>query len=137
MNRLALVRAGYGLLQLASLPLSRGTDRPVMRRTVQVLGLRQLVQAAATAASPSPEVLALGVEVDLLHAASMVALAAVRRRYRRAALAEALAATALACAGTIAARRARFAPGLGSEPEARGFRRLDVGRRPGVSPYCN
>ena len=109
MNRLALVRAGYGLLQLGSLPLSRGTDAPAVRRTVRVLGLRQLVQAAVTAPTPSPAVLALGVEVDLLHAASMVALAAVRPRYRRAALAEALAATALACAGTIAARRARSA----------------------------
>nr|WP_279591891.1 hypothetical protein [Streptomyces sp. 846.5] len=43
MNRLALVRAGYGLLQLACVPLCRGTDRPLPRRTVQILGLRQIL----------------------------------------------------------------------------------------------
>lgn len=111
MKRLSQVRAGYGLLQLASLPLLRGADHLAARRTVQVLGLRQLVQAAATAPAPSPAVLALGAEVDLLHAFSMIALAAVSRRYRCAAVSEALAAAALACAGTVAARQARAGPG--------------------------
>ncbi|MFC1413500.1 hypothetical protein ACEZCY_29665 [Streptacidiphilus sp. N1-12] len=106
-NRFALTRAGYGLLQLACAPaLFRGADRSAARAALRVLGLRQLVQAAATVSAPTPGVLGLGTGVDLLHAASMAALAGVSRRYRGVALPETLAATALALAGTVAAGQA-------------------------------
>ena len=118
MNRLALVRAGYSLLQLSTLPLLHRADRHAARSAVRAMGLRQLVQAAATASEPTPTALALGVEVDLLHAGSMIALAAASRRCRPAAVTEALAATALACAGTLAARQALSGSG--------GFRRADL-----------
>ena len=77
------------------------TGQPPSRRARQVariLGVRHLAQAAVTALNPGPEVVALGVIVDLLHAASMFAFAAVVPDLRRAELADALAATALAVA---------------------------------------
>ncbi len=45
----------------------------------RVLGARQLSQAILSGASPSPEVLAAGVWVDLAHAATAVGLATVDR----------------------------------------------------------
>jgi hypothetical protein len=41
----------------------------------RVLGVRHLIQAAATAAAPNAVVLTIGAQVDLAHAASMLALA--------------------------------------------------------------
>jgi hypothetical protein len=98
-----LARAGYG----AALLIAPGpiigvvTGQPPSRRARQVarvLGVRHLAQAAISALNPGPEVVALGVVVDLLHAASMFAFAAVVPDLRRAELADALAATALAVA---------------------------------------
>ena len=63
-----------------------------------MLGVRHLTQAAVTALNPEAEVVALGVVVDLLHAASMFAFAAAVPELRTAELADALAATALAVA---------------------------------------
>ena len=60
------------------------------RRVAQVLGVRHLIQAALTAAAPEPAVLSIGGQVDAVHAASMLLLAAVSRRGRRAAGADAL-----------------------------------------------
>lgn len=111
---LYLVRGGYGALQLASTTLvsrrllhgrldSRG------QRVARVLGARQLVQALASGPVPSYPVLAVGVEVDLLHAASMLALTVTGRR-RRAALTNALIAGAFAAAGALAARQAAHEP---------------------------
>ncbi len=77
------------------------TGQPPSRRARQVarvLGVRHLAQAAITALNPGPEVVALGVVVDLLHAASMFAFAAIVPDLRDAELADALAATALAVA---------------------------------------
>ncbi len=45
----------------------------------RVLGARQVAQAALSGASPSPEILALGVWVDLAHASSALTLAVVDR----------------------------------------------------------
>ncbi|QMU77803.1 hypothetical protein GXW83_21035 [Streptacidiphilus sp. PB12-B1b] len=115
MNRPALARAGYGLLQLACAPVVfRRTKDATALRTIQVLGARQLVQAAVTAPAPTGAVLALGVEVDLLHAASMLALAAVAPRWRGLALWEAGAAAALAGGAAAAARQLPPARRLGS-----------------------
>jgi hypothetical protein len=75
------------------------------RRVAQVLGIRHLIQAALTAAAPEPGVLAIGGQVDAVHAASMLLLAAVSRAGRRAALTDALTEAALAAAGLSASRR--------------------------------
>ena len=74
------------------------------RRVIRVLGARQLAQALATGEEPTVAVLLLGAEVDVAHAASMVALALFCRRWRRAGLADALVATGLASVGAAAAR---------------------------------
>ena len=98
-----LARAGYGAALLCAPGPMIGivTGKPPSRRARQVarvLGVRHLAQAAVTALNPGPEVVALGVVVDLLHAASMFAFAAVVPDLRDAELADALAATALAVA---------------------------------------
>jgi hypothetical protein len=98
-----LARAGYGAALLCAPGPMIGviTGQPPSRRArrvARVLGVRQLAQAAVTALNPGPEVVALGVVVDLLHAASMFAFAAVVPDLRGAELADALAATALAVA---------------------------------------
>jgi hypothetical protein len=106
---LQLVRAGYGAaLVLVPGPVIRvATGRPpgrLARRTARLLGLRHLAQAALTAAAPSPGTFAAGGDVDSVHAASMVLLAAISRSGRRAALTDALAEAAFAAAGFSAAR---------------------------------
>jgi hypothetical protein len=98
-----LARAGYGAALLCAPGPIIGvvTGQPPSRRARQVarvLGVRHLAQAAISALNPGPEVVALGVVVDLLHAASMFAFAAAVPDLRRAELADALAATALAIA---------------------------------------
>ena len=98
-----LARAGYGAALLCAPGPMIGvvTGQPPGRRARQiarVLGARHLAQAAITVLNPGPEVVALGVVVDLLHAASMFAFAAAVPDLRRAELADALAATALAVA---------------------------------------
>jgi hypothetical protein len=98
-----LARAGYGTALLIAPGPMIGvvTGQPPSRRArrvARILGVRHLAQAAITALNPGPEVVALGVVVDLLHAASMFAFAAVVPDLRRAELADALAATALAVA---------------------------------------
>jgi hypothetical protein len=101
---LQLVRAGYGMaLVLAPGPAIRlATGRLPTRRTcrvAQVLGARHLVQATLTAIAPTPVVLAVGGQVDAVHTASMLMLAAVSRAGRRAALTDALTEAAFAAAG--------------------------------------
>jgi hypothetical protein len=98
-----MARAGYGAALLCAPGPMIGvvTGLPPSRRARQIariLGVRHLAQAAVTALNPGPEVVALGVVVDLLHAASMFAFAAVVPDLRRAEVADALAATALAVA---------------------------------------
>jgi hypothetical protein len=103
---LQAVRVGYGMaLVLApGLVLRLVTGRIPSRRTclvAQVLGTRHLIQAAATAVAPRPEVFAIGGRVDAVHAASML-LAAMRPAERRAALTDAVVEAALAAAGSLA-----------------------------------
>jgi hypothetical protein len=98
-----LARAGYGAALVCAPGPMIGvvTGQPPSRRARQVarvLGVRHLAQAAITALNPGAEVVALGVVVDLLHAASMFAFAAIVPDLRDAELADALAATALAVA---------------------------------------
>jgi len=102
-------RAGIGAVLLffpglivglvASRPLGRGP-----RRIIRLLGARQLSQALVTGSRPSVAALLLGAEVDVAHAASMVILALCSRRWRRAALVDAVIASLFAAVGAAAAR---------------------------------
>jgi hypothetical protein len=100
---LQLARAGYGMaLVLVPGPALRATGRlPTRRacRVAQVLGARHLVQATLTTIAPTPAVLAVGGQVDAVHTASMLVLAAVSRAGRRAALTDAMTEAAFAAAG--------------------------------------
>jgi hypothetical protein len=119
---LQLVRAGYGVLQLARPGLI--ADRLLAeglnergRTVARILGVRQLVQAVGSGRRPSYPTLALGVEVDLLHAASMLALALSDRRRRRSGLTDAAIAASFAFGGVLAARQAARRP---QDPQASG-----------------
>jgi hypothetical protein len=106
---LQVIRVGYGMvLVLAPGPAIRlATRRPPSLRTCRVaraLGTRHLLQAALTALAPQPAVFAMGGQIDAVHAASMLLLAAVGRAGRRAALTDALTEAALAAAGWAAGR---------------------------------
>lgn len=115
--RLSQVRAGLGLVHLlapglasrhlVSQPFGRGA-----RVAVRALGVRQLAQALVTVGAPNTAVLSLGVGTDAAHGASMLTLALFSRRWRRAALVEAVIATAFASAGAAVAVRT-------AEPAAR------------------
>ncbi len=111
MNVLSNVRGGYGLAQLAvpgvlGRVLGLRLDR-AQRRVARVLGARHLTQAALSAPAPTAPVLALGVEVDLLHSASMLGLAVFDRSQRRPALTSAVVAAGFAAVGMRATREAR------------------------------
>ncbi len=70
-------------------------SRPDRHATMftRVLGGRELLQAAATAATPTVNVVRVGIAVDLTHALTMAALARTDPIRRRPALLNALAAT--------------------------------------------
>jgi hypothetical protein len=106
---LQAVRGGYGLVLVLApgLALRLATGRapgPRACRVARVLGIRHLVQAALTAAAPTPAVFAVGSRVDAVHAASML-VAGLWPAERRAALADALVETALAAGGGAASGR--------------------------------
>ena len=103
----AVARAGYGLGLLCAPGLAAGLAGSLpsdtrFRGVARVLGARHCAQALVTVCRPSPDALLLGAGIDILHAASMLALAASRRR-RRAGLTDAAAATAFAAAGLVIA----------------------------------
>jgi hypothetical protein len=60
----------------------RVRDDPKSVFVAQVLGARQLGQAALSGVEPSPGILAMGVWVDMAHATTAVGLAAVDRERR-------------------------------------------------------
>lgn len=106
---LQVTRTGYGMaLVLAPGPAIRlATGHLPSRRTcrvARVLGARHLIQATLTALAPGPGVLAVGGQVDAVHTASMLLLAAASRAGRRAALTDALAEATFAAAGFSASR---------------------------------
>jgi hypothetical protein len=68
---------------------------------VQLLGARTLGQGAAELIRPRRDVLAIGVAVDLAHAASMLAAVRMWPRYRRAALTSGSCAAASAVFGAL------------------------------------
>ncbi len=94
-----------GLAGAALMVAPRATLRHVHRTgddatsvfVARVLGARQVAQAALSGVKPSPEVLAMGVWVDLAHAATATGLAAVDHTRAVAGLVNAV--TALGWAG--------------------------------------
>jgi hypothetical protein len=103
-RELQMMRVGYGaaLVLMPGTTIFLATGRLPGKRTrqvVQVLGARHLAQTALTAAAPRPGVFAIGWQVDAVHAASMLLLAAVSRACRSAALTDALTEAAFAAAG--------------------------------------
>lgn len=112
---LTLLRAGYGVgLVCAPRWLLRvaGDAEPSGRAcgVARVLGVRHLAQAvlttAARCANPASRApVACGAGVDLLHASTMVGLAAVDREARRVALVDAGVESTLGLAGIVAAGR--------------------------------
>ena len=78
---LALATRPQAVLRLAPAPSSDRTQQ-----VVRVLGARYLLQAAGGYALDRPWVPALDAGAELLHAASMLALAAYAPRHRRLAL---------------------------------------------------
>jgi hypothetical protein len=113
-----LVRAAYGVaLCCAPGPVLRLEGGPAAgaspgaRAVARVLGGRHIVQAVASAMRPTPAVLALGAGTDVLHSASMIALAALDRPRRRLGLSDSLMAAAFAASGwATLASRSRAAP---------------------------
>ncbi|HEX9526153.1 MAG TPA: hypothetical protein VF951_01555 [Streptosporangiaceae bacterium] len=115
----SLVRGGYCAFLLcapgAAVRLCGARPASPRARTVtRLLGVRHLIQAAVTAAAPNALVLAIGAQVDLAHAASMLALATADRPLRHAGLADGLTAAMFAAVGGADARTRRRQAGVRS-----------------------
>lgn len=142
----AAVRAGYAATLLCSPgPVTRAAaGNPAgpgrgLDDVARVLGARHALQAVITAADPSTGTLHLGAATDAAHAASMAMLAARSRRWRRAGLADMLAASTFAVLGLGVAAAQREVSHAASPQDIRQRvreqrDRLLGGRGPGASP---
>ena len=103
----SIVRVSWGcLLLVGPSGLMRALGLPFDRRvmeTMRVLGFRHLVQGAVVGGRGRR--LRVGVLVDLIHGASMLLLACVNTKRRRAALLDACVAFGFAAGGLTAARK--------------------------------
>jgi hypothetical protein len=109
---LAAIRAGWaGALLFAPERLlgvaGRAPVPPAAVATIRVLGVRHLLQAAASAAAPNASVMGAGAVVDALHTGTCVGLAALSPHWRRVALLDAAIETLFAASGWIGGSRAR------------------------------
>ncbi len=107
---MAWARIVYGLVLLAApSPLLRlASGKPATSReqaVTRILGARLLTQAAATDIRPDAVSVALGAEVDFVHAITMLGWAAVDRGARRLTLLSAATAGLFAVGGAAQARR--------------------------------
>jgi hypothetical protein len=105
----SVARAAYGAALLcAPGPIVRMITgvpaTPRVRSVVRVLGVRHLAQAAVCGLVPARGLIRAGTATDGLHSASMLALAGVEPRLRRALLADAAVAAAFAAAAEAALR---------------------------------
>lgn len=112
---LAVLRAAWGAAcLLAPGPLVRAAGRTpsdeAARVVLRLLGARHVLQALVSAISPGRAFLRLGACVDAVHAVGLVVLAALDRRWSRAALADAAVAAAW---GVLTQEVARSAPRAG------------------------
>ncbi|MGI8523878.1 MAG: hypothetical protein ACR2K3_11310 [Nocardioides sp.] len=108
MNRLRSVDAARLILGVVTLArphtafgLTRTPDTPAARTVVRVLGARYVVQSVGGAWVHRSWVPETDAAVDVVHAASMLALAAFAPRHRRLALASAAAAVGFATADLV------------------------------------
>lgn len=114
-RKIELVRAAWGAALLVA-------PRPVMQNVhhvrvdtksvvvARILGARQVAQAALSGVRPSPEVLAMGVWVDAVHALTALGLAGLDRSRARAGLTDSAVAAIWAGAGYRDLRRAGATP---------------------------
>jgi hypothetical protein len=110
-----ILRGAWGVALLLSPDgVLRATDGgPVdtaARNVTRILGARQLVQATLSGLRPSPEVLAMGVWVDTVHALTASALALSDRRRARAGCTDAVIAGVWAGAGYHELKQGRATP---------------------------
>lgn len=97
-----IVRLGLAASYL--LAAQRVSSSPGFAAVLRILAVRHLAQAVATLARPA--LVKPGAGVDALHAVSMAGVAVGSRRYRRAALTDAVIATTLTGAGLLLSHRA-------------------------------
>jgi hypothetical protein len=110
MNVVRTARGAYGLAELAVPRTAMQAFRISPRRSsvllTRLLGARELAQVTVSAVVPTRAVLGVGLAVDVLHALSMVGVATVSRRHRRAALTSAAMTSLFALAGAVTVRSA-------------------------------
>ena len=99
-----VLRGAWGLALIAvpdqALGVVHGLRIDTKSRTIaRILGARHLTQAVLSGDRPSPEVLAMGVWVDTVHALTALGLAGIDRRRTRASLADTAIAAVWAAAG--------------------------------------
>jgi hypothetical protein len=141
-RRIELVRAAWGaaLLVTPRQVLGRVHHLRVDRasvRVARVLGARQLGQALLSGVDPSPEVLAMGVWVDGVHAATAVGLAVVDRHRARAGLTDAAIAGAYAVLGYRDLVTARATPPSHQQRRRDELARAVLGLVPGGGPLLS
>jgi hypothetical protein len=109
------------------LRLTKGRVGRGERVTVRILGARYIVQSGAGLTFGRPWVRDADAAIDLVHAATMVALAAIAPTHRRLALLSA--ATAIGFAAADLRERIRCAPGLPlrAAADAANFHQLPLG----------
>lgn len=117
---MTLLRVGVGGACIVSprRVASAAAGRPAVTLAcvfTRILGVRQLVQAALTVTTPDLMTPLRGAVIDGLHAATMVLLAAVSRRHRRAALVSTTMAATFCAVGMVRARDHRERPAARSE----------------------
>jgi hypothetical protein len=137
-RKIELARAvwGLGLLCAPRWTLHRVHRIEVDATSVwvaRVLGARQVAQATLSGASPSPEILALGVWVDLAHASSALALAVVDRSRASAGLTDTAVASVWAVRGWHDLRVAPV-PRPTHDRRRDAMARAVLGRVPGGAP---
>jgi hypothetical protein len=110
----AAVRAGWGAALLVAPAIEMDLERVLPERrtrakrvVIRILGSRYLAQAGLESLRPHPTVLAGAALVDVIHAATDIALARVDPGWRRAAIGDAVIALAFATAIASARRRDR------------------------------
>ena len=107
------VRAAWGVALLTvpdrvlDLTQPQRPDTPAAPRVLRVLGARHLLQAGVEAFLSRPVVHHVGAAADGLHALSGVGLAVLDRRWRRAALIDAVIASGFGLAAGLTARTDR------------------------------
>ncbi len=114
-SRLSLTRGLLGVLCLTmparlsdviSRPRATSARRDVVAAGIWILGVRHVTEAVALTGYPVPLVRRAIGGVDVVHAASMVMLAAISSAYRRPALVAAAVASGLAALSVAAERQA-------------------------------